>query len=68
MQELKIGDKLGGRRIREIIALSNGWLLVKTDDSKSPRDFRVRTVWQLKPRKRFFTPKHAHFAIDFYGR
>jgi len=68
MQELKIGDKLGGRRIREIIALSNGWLLVKTDDSKSPRDFRVRTVWQLKPRKRFFTPKHAHFAIDFYGK
>ena len=68
MQELKIGDKLGGRRIREIIALSNGWLLVKTDDSKSLQDFRVRTVWQLRPRKRFFTPKHAHFAIDFYGK
>ena len=68
MCELRIGDKLGGKKIREIIYLSNGWLLVKTDDSKSLQDFRVRTVWQLRPRKRFFTPKHAHFAIDFYGK
>ncbi|RLF61022.1 MAG: hypothetical protein DRN25_01360 [Thermoplasmata archaeon] len=68
MCELRIGDKIRGKKIREIIHLSNGWLLVKTDDSKSPQDFRVRTVWQLRPRKRFFTPKHAHFAIDFYGK
>ena len=68
MSEPKVGEKLRGKRIRKVIKLSNGWYLVKTDDSKSPRDFKVRTVWQLKPRKRFFTPKHAHFAIDFYGK
>ena len=68
MSELKVGETLGGKRIREIIKLSNGWFVVKTDDSKSPKDFKVRTVWQLKPRKRYFTPKHAHFAIDFYGK
>jgi len=68
MNELKVGEKLAGKRIREIIKLSNGWLVVKTDNTKSARDFKVRTVWQLKPRKRYFTPKHAHFAIDFYGK
>ena len=68
MSELEVGEKLGGKKIQEIIKLSNGWLVVKTDDGKSPRDFKVRIVWQLKPRKRYFTPKHAHFAIDFYGK
>ena len=68
MSELKVGGTLGGKRIRDVVKLSNGWFVVKTDDSKSPRDFKVRTVWQLKPRKRYFTPKHAHFAIDFYGK
>lgn len=67
MNEL-IGETLGGKRIREIVKLSNGWFVVKTDDGKSHRDFKVRTVWQVKPRKRYFTPKHAHFAIDFYGK
>ncbi len=67
-EKLTVGGKLRGKNIREVIRLSNGWLLVKTDDSKSPADFKVRTVWRLKPRIRFFTPKHAHFAIDFYGK
>jgi len=68
MKELKEGDIFRGKRIREIIKLSNGWYLVKTDNTKSPRDFKVRTVWKLRPRIRYFTPKHAHFAIDFYGK
>ena len=68
MEEINIDGILGGKKILEIVKLSNGWVLVKTENSKSPKDFKVRTVWQLKPRKRYFTPKHAHFAIDFYGK
>jgi len=68
MEEINIDEILGGKKILEIVKLSNGWVLVKTENSKSPKDFKVRTVWQLKPRKRYFTPKHAHFAIDFYGK
>lgn len=68
MQDLKVNSKLDGKRILEIVKLSNGWILVKTENSKSPKDFKVRTVWKLEPRKRYFTPKHAHFAIDFYGK
>ena len=65
---MKVGEKLGGKKILERVKLSNGWILVKTENSKSQKDFKVRTVWQFKPRKRYFTPKHAHFAIDFYGK
>lgn len=68
MKKLKVGGTLRGKRIREIVELSNGWYLVKTDNTKSPKDFKVRTVWRLRPRIRYFTPKHAHFAIDFYGK
>lgn len=68
MKKLLVGGTLRGKRIREIIELSNGWYLVKTDNTKSLRDFKVRTVWRLRPRIRYFTPKHAHFAIDFYGK
>lgn len=51
-----------------MIKLSNGWILLKTENKKSERDFRVKTVYQVKPRVRTYTPKHAHFAIDFYGK
>ncbi|MGC9059392.1 MAG: hypothetical protein ACP5H3_03255 [Candidatus Aenigmatarchaeota archaeon] len=68
MSELKVGEILGGKRILEVVKLSNGWYVVKTENTKSSRDFKVKTIWQLKPRMRYFTPKHAHFAIDFYGK
>lgn len=55
------------KRIREVIELSNGWYLLKTDDHKSPKDFKVKVVFSLEP-SRSMTPKHAHFAIDFYGK
>ncbi len=55
------------KRVREVIKLSNGWYLIKTDDSKSARDFKVKVIFQVKP-SRSMTPKHAHFAIDFYGK
>jgi hypothetical protein len=65
---LKVGEYIGKgknrRRILEIIELSNGWMLVKTKNTKSARDFKVRTVTDPKS-KHFYTPKHAHFAIDF---
>jgi hypothetical protein len=68
---LKIGEYLGRgknrKRILEIVELSNGWALAKTENTKSVRDFKVRTVTDPKL-KRFYTPKHAHFAIDFFGK
>ncbi|MDI6890507.1 MAG: hypothetical protein QMC83_06125 [Thermodesulfovibrionales bacterium] len=64
---IRIGDKWRGKIIREVINLSNGWIVIKTDNKKSTRDFKVKTITSFKPR-RSFTPKHAHFAIDFYGK
>jgi hypothetical protein len=59
------------KKILDVKHLSNGWYVLKTENSKDPlthRDFRVRTVYQLEPRLRSFTPKHAHFVIDFFGK
>lgn len=71
MSEPEVGGYWGrGRyrkRIREVLRLSNGWYLIKTDDSKSANDFKVKTIFSLEP-VRSLTPKHAHFAIDFYGK
>jgi hypothetical protein len=68
---IKIGEYLGKgknkKKILEIIPLSNGWILVKTENSKSLKDFKVRTIIDVDSRK-FYTPKHAHFVIDFYGK
>jgi hypothetical protein len=55
------------KKIREVVKLSNGWYLIKTDNSKSKDDFKVKTIFSLSPPKTL-TPKHAHFAIDFYGK
>ncbi|MEO0021571.1 MAG: hypothetical protein ABIK48_05295 [candidate division WOR-3 bacterium] len=71
IHEPRVGDFWGrGRfrkKIREVITLSNGWYLIKTDDSKSERDFKVKVIFQVQP-SRSMTPKHAHFAIDLYGK
>lgn len=68
---LKVGEYLGRgknrKRILEIVELSNGWELAKTENTKSVKDFKVRTVTDPEL-KRFYTPKHAHFAIDFFGK
>lgn len=68
---IKIGEYLGRgknkKKILEIIPLSNGWILAKTENSKSILDFKVRTITDVNLQK-FYTPKHAHFAIDFYGK
>jgi hypothetical protein len=67
MIQLKVGEKFRGKEIKEIISLSNGWYVIKTENEKSLKDFKVKTIFSLKP-LRFLTPKHAHFAIDFYGK
>jgi hypothetical protein len=68
---IKVGEYLekgrNKKKILEIIPLSNGWILAKTENSKSLKDFKVRTIIDVESRK-FYTPKHAHFVIDFYGK
>jgi hypothetical protein len=68
MQMISIGGYLGRKKILDFVKLSNGWYVVKTENKKSVRDFKVRTVYQTTPKIRFFTPKHAHFVIDFFGK
>jgi len=65
--QLKVGEKFRGKEIKEIISLSNGWYVIKTENKKSLKDFKVKTIFSLKP-LRSLTPKHAHFVIDFYGK
>jgi hypothetical protein len=55
------------KKILEIRYLSNGWILIKTENSKSEKDFKVKVIFSLEP-QRSLTPKHAHFLIDFYGK
>lgn len=55
------------KEIKDIKELSNGWKLIKTENLKSENDFLVKVVFSLSP-PRSITPKHAHFAIDFYGK
>lgn len=67
MKKPKIGENLRGKRIKAIRRLSNGWYVVKTDNKFSKRDFKVKTIFSTKP-LRYMTSKHAHFAIDLYGK
>jgi len=65
--EIKVGKCFRKKKILDLVKLSNGWYVLKTENSKSEKDFRVRVVFSLKP-LRWLTPKHAHFALDFYGK
>ena len=68
MSELRVGGFFRKKRILDIKRLLNGWYIIKTENKKSPQDFKVIVIYSLWPRKRSFTPKHAHFAIDLYGK
>ncbi len=68
MMNFEIGVRFRGKAILDVIHLSNGWIILKTENAKSAKDFRVKTVYQVSPTVRSYTPKHAHFAIDFYGK
>ncbi|MEM2619434.1 MAG: hypothetical protein QXR87_07180 [Candidatus Hadarchaeales archaeon] len=50
----------------EVVNLSDGSQVAKTENSKSVGDFRVKLVNGEHPQG--LTIKHAHFAIDFYGK
>ena len=63
-----VGRSFRGKKILDVVHLSNGWVILKTENTKSKRDFKVKTVYQLYPEVKFYTPKHAHFAIDLYGK
>jgi hypothetical protein len=68
MKNIEVGLHLRKKKILDVVKLSNGWYIVKTENSKSTRDFKVKTIFQVSPRVRYLTPKHAHFVIDFYGK
>jgi len=68
MEELRVGGYFRKKKILDLIKLANGWYILKTENTKSAKDFRVRTIYQTKPSVRSFTPKHAHFVIDFFGK
>lgn len=68
MKVIRVGEYLRKKKILDLVQLSNGWYVIKTEDSKSARDFKVKTIFQTVPRIRSLTPKHAHFMIDFYGK
>jgi len=69
-RKVKVGDMIreGSKRKRvlEVIDLSNGWQIVKTENEKSPLDFKVKLINSEHPQG--LTIKHAHLAIDFYGK
>jgi hypothetical protein len=68
---LEVGGYWGRGRYRKRILdmrhLSNGWILIKTENSKSKKDFKVKVIFSLNP-QRSLTPKHAYFLINFYGK
>jgi hypothetical protein len=66
VKRVKIGDYLRGKKVLDVVDLSNGWQIVKTENTKSPRDFKVKIISPNHPQG--LTIKHAHFAIDFYGK
>lgn len=65
-KKVKIGDTIRGKKVKDIVNLSNGWQVVKTENGKSPHDFKVKIINPTHPIG--LTIKHAHFAIDFYGK
>lgn len=68
MPNFNIGQKIRGKCILDKVYLSNGWYLVKTENKKSEKDFKAKVIYQFYPRMKSFTLKHAHFAIDLYGK
>ena len=64
---MKVGSKIRNKEIKDLIKLKNGWILLKTENGKSEEDFRVRLVLSTAP-LHSLVPKHAHFAIDLFGK
>lgn len=65
-KKVSVGQLIRRKRVLDVINLSNGWQLIKTENAKSPRDFKVKVINPQHPQG--LTIKHAHFALDFYGK
>ena len=59
IKKIEIGEKIRGKKILEKIELNNGWIIIKTENKKSEKDFKVKTIYQTKPRIKYYTPKHT---------
>jgi len=64
-RRLDIGDRLRGKKVLDVVNLPD-CQIVKTENKKSKLDFRVKLINAQHPAG--LTLKHAHFAIDFYGK
>lgn len=63
---VEVGDTSNGDEIFEVKELSDNQTLVRTEGTLSDEDFRVKLINEHHPRG--VTVKHAHFAIDFFGK
>jgi len=56
-------------KILSLIELSDGRLILKVRNKKGAGDFAVKIFNPFATKRGLvFIPKHAHFAIDFYGK
>lgn len=63
---VEVGDTSNGDEILEVKELSDNQTLIRTEGTLSEEDFRVKLINEYHPRG--VTVKHAHFAIDFFGK
>lgn len=63
---VEVGDTSSGDEILEVLHLSDNQTLIRTEGDLSAEDFRVKLINEHHPRG--VTVKHAHFAIDFFGK
>jgi len=63
---VEVGDTSNGDEILEVKELSDNQTLIRTEGTLSDDDFRVKLINEHHPRG--VTVKHAHFAIDFFGK
>ena len=63
---VEVGDTSNGDEIFWVKELSDNQTLVRTEGTLSDEDFRVKLINEHHPIG--VTVKHAHFAIDFFGK
>ena len=72
MKKVVVGQERRDQKVLEILGFSNGWQLSKwtgskrTKKPKSLNDFVMKVTSLDHPLG--WAIKHAHFAIDFYGK
>lgn len=66
MKKMEKGQRICGQEVLDTEDLSNGWQISKWTGKKGPDDFVVKLRSDEHPIG--FAVKHAHFAVDFYGK